>query len=303
MTRSMCFACCMILSVSARAQIWNLADDFSINSNPNGPWSYGSSDTVGGDFTISTRTAQIPYQVSHGAVAEWVGSYFSGFEFFPYISKFYGDPGTTVDVTNGCNAVTCSIANPGVTIIQRSAGGVGVHPAPPGQGYATLRWTAPKSATYVITVSFFSIVVGGFATTDVHVLRNHVGVFNSEVNSAGPVQNWSTGSPGIALSAGDVIDLVVGPDGDYGGDSTGVDATIQVLPDVLACSPGNDSIYKSVKPANAVSSNVSPNISGKPSICATPSSTPASWYIKTSWDGGDTWQWVDTLGSLGLGAN
>jgi hypothetical protein len=43
---------------------------------------------------------------------------------------------------------------------------------------------------------------------------------------------------------------------------------------------------------------VSPNISGEPSICAVPSSKPGSWYIKTTWDGGVTWQWVDTLSSL-----
>lgn len=303
MKKSICIAFCMIMSSIARAQIWNLADDFSISSNPNGQWSYGSTDTVGGDFKVFTRTAQIPYQVSHGAVAEWVGTYFSGFELFPYVTKFYGDPGTTVSVTNACNAVTCSIANSGVAIIQRSANGVGVHPAPPGQGYAALRWTAPKSTRYVITVSFFSIVVGGVATTDVHVLRDYVSVFNGEVSGASPVQNWSTGSPGLALNAGDVLDLVVGPNGDNFGDSTGIDANIQELPEVLSCFSSNESYYKTAKPSNSLSSNVSPNISGRPSLCAVPSSKPASWYIKTTWDGGVTWQWVDTLGSLGLGAN
>jgi hypothetical protein len=299
MKKVMGFALCMVISLTARAQIWNLADDFSISSNPNGPWRYGSTATVGGSFKIFTRTAQIPYQVSHGAVAEWVGTYFSGFELFPYITKFYGDRGTMVSVNNGCNALACSIADPGVTIIQRSANGVGVHPAPPGQGYAAVRWTAPKSTTYVINVSFFSIVVGGGATTDVHVQRNHVSLFDGDVNGIGSVQNYFSGTAGIALNAGDVIDLVVGPNGDYTADSTGVDATIQVLPDVLNCIEG--SFYKAVKPSNSVSSNVSPNISGTPSICATPSSKPATWYIKTSWDGGVTWQWVDTLGSLGLG--
>jgi hypothetical protein len=301
MKRSICFAFCMMISLTVRAQIWNLADDFSINSNPNGQWSYGSANTVGGDFTVFTKTAQIPYQVSHGAVAEWVGTYFTGFELMPYVTKFYGDPGTTVTVTNACNAETCSINAPGVPVIQRSAGGVGVHPAPPGQGYADLRWTAAKSTSYVISVSFFSIGATGGATTDVHVLRNHVALFEGDVNGIGSVQSWSTGSQGIALNAGDVIDLVIGPNGDNFGDSTGVDAAIQILPDVVNCFPNNNSIYKPVKPSNSVSSNVSPNISGKPSICAVPSSKPASWYIRTSWDGGVTWQWVDTLGSLGLG--
>ena len=290
-------------SGSTSPQTWNLANDFKISSNPNGQWSYGSTDTVGGSFKIFTRTAQIPYQVSHGAVAEWVGTYFSGFELFPYVTKFYGDPGTTVSVTNACNAVTCSIADPGVTIIQRSANGVGVHPAPPGLGNATLRWTAPKTATYMISVSFFSIVVGGGATTDVHVQRNHVSLFDGFVNGAGSVQNWSTGNEGIALTAGDVIDLVVGPNGDYGADSTGVDADIQQTPntvEVLSCVDYRN--FKIVPPSNTVSSEVSPNLHGvgQPSECAVPANLPSSWSIKTTVDGGKTWQW-QSLASLGFG--
>ena len=290
-------------SGSTSPQTWNLANDFKISSNPNGQWSYGSTDTVGGNFKIFTRTAQIPYQVSHGAVAEWVGTYFSGFELFPYVTKFYGDPGTTVSVTNACNAVTCSIADPGVTIVERSANGVGVHPAPPGLGYATLRWAAPKAATYMITVSFFSIVVGGGATTDVHVQRNHVSLFDGFVNGAGSVQNWSTGNEGIALSAGDMIDLVVGPNGDYTADSTGVDADIQETPntvEVLSCVDYAN--FKIVPPSNTVSSEVSPNLHGvgQPSECAVPANLPSSWSIKTTVDGGKTWQW-QSLASLGLG--
>lgn len=282
---------------------WDLADDFKISSNPNGQWSYGSTDTVGGGFTIFTKTAQIPYQVSNGAVAEWVGTYFSGFELFPYVSKFYGDPGTIVSVTNACNAVTCSQAAPGITIIQRSASGVGVHPAPPGLGYATLRWTAPKAATYVITVSFFSIVVGGGATTDVHVQRNHVSLFDGFVNGAGSAQNWSTGNEGIALSAGDVIDLVVGPNGDYTADSTGVDADIQQTPSTVEVNSCVDyANFKIVPPSNTVSSEVSPNLHGvgQPAECAVPANLPSSWSIKTTVDGGKTWQW-QSLASLGLG--
>jgi hypothetical protein len=283
---------------------WNLADDFKISSNPSGQWSYGSTPSVGGAFTVFARTAQIPYQVSHGAVAEWVGTYFSGFELFPYVTKFYGDPGTTVSVTNACNAVTCSIENPGVTIVERSADGVGVHPAPPGLGYATIRWTAPASNTYFFTVSFFSIDVNVGATTDVHVLRNSVSLFSGFVNGIGSVQNWSTGTAGIALTAGDVIDLVVGPNGDFGSDSTGVDAEIQQGPpitlEVNSCVDYAN--FKIVPPSNTVSSEVSPDTHGvgQPAECAVPATLPSSWSIKTTVDGGKTWQW-QSLASLGLG--
>ena len=172
-----------------------------------------------------------------------------------------------------------------------------------GLGYGISRWKAPQSGTYVIKVSFFSADINLGATTDVHVQRNHVSLFDGDVSGIGSVQNYFSGTGGIALNAGDVIDLAVGPNGNLTSDSTGVDATIQVLPDVLRCAEGNENYYKTIKPSNTVSSNVSPNLSGKPSICALPSSEPANWYIKTTWDHGVSWQWVDTLGSLGLGKN
>jgi hypothetical protein len=152
-------------------------------------------------------------------------------------------------------------------------------------------------------VSFFSIVVGGGATTDVHVQRNHVSLFDGFVNGAGSVQNWSTGNEGIALSAGDVIDLVVGPNGDYTADSTGVDADIQQTPSTVEVNSCVDyANFKIVPPSNTVSSEVSPNLHGvgQPAECAVPANLPSSWSIKTTVDGGKTWQW-QSLASLGLG--
>jgi probable HAF family extracellular repeat protein len=71
--------------------------------------------------------------------------------------------------------------------------------------------------------------------------------------------------------------------------------------EVLNCLPDNYPIFKVVKPSNSVSSNVSPNSSGYPSICAIPSTEPPTWYIKTTTDGGATWQWKYMLEVLGLG--
>jgi hypothetical protein len=274
--------------------IWNLAEDFSINNNPNNQWSYGSTPTLGGAFAAFTVTSTITFQVRHGAVAEWNGTYLQGGELFPIVSKYYGDPGTIVTVFSGTKD------DPGINLIQRSANGVVMHPTLPGLGYGISRWTAPQSGTYVIKVSFFSADINLGATTDVHVQRNHVSLFDGDVKGIGSAQHWFSGTAGIALNAGDVIDFAVGPNGDLTSDSTGVDAAIQQLPEVLSCTE-DGSVYKAVKPSNSVSSAVSPNISGTPVLCAIPSAKPANWYIKTSWDGGNTWQWEDTLDSLGLG--
>jgi len=79
-------------------------------------------------------------------------------------------------------------------------------------------------------------------------------------------------------------------------------ATVQVLPDiqVLYCSQGVNK-YTVGPPNNDVSSNVSPNANGSPSVCAVPFSKPGTWYIKTTTDGGTTWHWTNTLAELGLG--
>ncbi len=79
-------------------------------------------------------------------------------------------------------------------------------------------------------------------------------------------------------------------------------ATVDVLQNVqvLYCSPGSNK-YAVGPPNEEVSSNVSPNANGSPSLCAVPLSEPATWYIKTTIDGGATWHWIDTLGALGLG--
>jgi hypothetical protein len=200
---------------------WNVAEDFSIDRNPNGQWSYGSTATLGGDLTVFTVTSTITFQVRHGAVAQWNGTYLQGDELFPFVAKFYGDPGTKVTVFSGTKE------DPGINLIQRGANGIVMHPTLPGLGYGVIRWTARKSRTYSIRVSFFSADINVGATTDVHVQKNHVSLFDGDINGLGSVQNYSTGRRGIALNAGDVIDLVVGPNGDLTADSTGVDAVIE----------------------------------------------------------------------------
>jgi probable HAF family extracellular repeat protein len=84
---------------------------------------------------------------------------------------------------------------------------------------------------------------------------------------------------------------------------TGQDVAFLLTPNikVLNCFPGDD-VYEVVNPSRSVSSAVSPNSSGNPVHCALPSSEPAAWYIKTTSDGGETWQWKYTLKELGLGS-
>jgi hypothetical protein len=53
----------LLFSVSVRAAIaYDLAGEFSVNSNPNGVWSYGWKSSIGGTFTLmdTARTNEIP---------------------------------------------------------------------------------------------------------------------------------------------------------------------------------------------------------------------------------------------------
>jgi hypothetical protein len=287
-------------AIDPHKAFWDVAQDFSNSCNPTGPWRYGSTLTLGGTaFTLFAQTGTITFQVTNGAVGQWVGTYLQGGQFYPYVAKYYGDPGTTVSLVGG----DAQQDDQEQIIVQSRANGIVMHPAVPGAGFGIIRWTAPKSATYVVSAAFSSAEDDGgtvSATTDVHVQKNHVSLFDGLVSQVGVVTRYSTGAGGIALNQGDVIDLVLGPNGDYFGDSTSVEAQIQLQPEVLGCT-ANSNVYKVVKPSNSVAANVSANASGTPSICALPSSEPATWFIKTTTDGGATWQWVATLGSLGLG--
>ena len=58
--------------------------------------------------------------------------------------------------------------------------------------------------------------------------------------------------------------------------------------------------YKVIAPSSSAILNVSPSASGSPSECKLPGSVPGSWYVKTTTNGGHTWEWTATLESLGL---
>lgn len=60
---------------------------------------------------------------------------------------------------------------------------------------------------------------------------------------------------------------------------------------VLGCTQGGGT-YAVVNPGVSVSMNVSQNPSGSPSLCGVPTNYPQDYYVKTTVDGGKTWQWT-----------
>lgn len=68
---------------------------------------------------------------------------------------------------------------------------------------------------------------------------------------------------------------------------------------VLSCVSGSGSTYAVVAPTAAVSMNVSPNASGNPSLCGLPAAFAQTYFVKTTVDGGKTWQWTYHLSDFG----
>ena len=97
------------------------------------------------------------------------------------------------------------------------------HPGPSGE-FSVIRWTAPTTATVSIAGSFTGTDCCA-TTTDVHVLRNGVSLFDNSVNGFGATVSFSAT---VSIQAGDTIDFIVGfgSDGNFFNDSTGLDAVI-----------------------------------------------------------------------------
>ncbi|NUQ63530.1 MAG: glycoside hydrolase family 2 [Pirellulales bacterium] len=120
----------------------------------------------------------------------------------------------------GINVTTETVRGLGITW---PAGHLALHPGP-AQEWSVVRWTAPTAGPAEVSGTFVGLA--GQATTDVHVRHNGRAIFDSHVNLNGS-PNEVRFNKGIDAAAGDTVDFVVGVgNGNYGGDTTGLCATI-----------------------------------------------------------------------------
>lgn len=132
------------------AAIYNAANDFSTSSNPNSPWTFGSSTTLGGTF--------VPY-VSPGTIGPF--------------DAWGNAPGTNPSVFHNSSAGTVTFLS--ITLFGNE---LALHPGEFGE-YSIVRFTAPVSDVYTLTGSF-----GGrdTTTTDIHILLNNVVGSSGSIN-------------------------------------------------------------------------------------------------------------------------
>jgi hypothetical protein len=179
-------------------------------ANPDGPWSYGGSSTLG--FPFDRYVHYFAYAIGYkGLLDAWSAATQVGVD-DPYTclpGAFYNPFSTPVQVST-------LTARPGQFFL---------HPGPQDQ-YSIARWTAPRAGTYAVQATFEGIDVGP-TTTDVHLRHN-----SADAAPAGYINlNGGTNTFSFAMSlivaAGDTVDFAVG-DGANGftNDSTALAASV-----------------------------------------------------------------------------
>ena len=103
-------------------------------------------------------------------------------------------------------------------------GRLALHPGPSGE-YCVLRWTAPSAGELSVSATFTGIAQQ--ATTDAHVLRQGKPLFDGFINLHG-CGNQSSWTKTVSVKTSETIDFAVGRgNGNYGGDTTAIAATIR----------------------------------------------------------------------------
>ncbi len=179
--------------------VYDAAANFSPSSNPNGPWSYGWTQTLGSSFTPDTTS------YTGASLEGWSGPVNN----YPYVEL---NASTSTFTGND------TVFPPGQMILE---------PGPNGE-YSAVRWTAPVAETLSLNVSFVGLAPNPATTTDVHVLANGVRIFDGTVNDYGSSNAANFVAPNVSVTAGETIDFVVGDgtDGTHFSDETGLNVTI-----------------------------------------------------------------------------
>jgi len=201
--KSVCILICLTtilwIPASSFSQTYNLATDFSPENNPNGPWSYGSSDNRGSTFTI----------------------YSNGYKINDDIESWSNDSSGRADPPHVIHNSTSSDVTVATYIIP--AGKVASHPGSNGEN-SVIRWTAPKSGTVQIDAVFTGINTSK-STVDVAILHDSQELWSDSINS---YDVPFSASESLSVNDNETIDFTVGygSNGNYHFDSTGVDVTI-----------------------------------------------------------------------------
>jgi hypothetical protein len=185
------FIASTVVLSSALAQVYDLEQDYSTNSNPAGVWSYGFKSTLGGTMTV--------YQ--HHLYSEQVdGGYFDFWQSQPAftISSIYHNPSSATVTNNGGQGVY----PPGT--VWFAAGPTGSD-----EDFSIIRFTVPAlgGGTYRVGAAVESALGPEIASdTDFHVLKNGVVLFGQFLAAT----NETVYTNDVILAPGDTLEFAVG---------------------------------------------------------------------------------------------
>ena len=191
---------------------FDLSRDFSIASNPNGVWSYGSAETLGGQFTACAFPRSSGSTMSPESWEFTEGHW----------PAIYHNPTTNVLVSDGGQGTY----PPGA--VWYAAGENGTS-----RNFGVIRFTVPEAAagTWRIEAAVRSHLDGPRSSdTDFHVMKNGLEMFGQFL----PPQSSTGYTNFVALAAGDTIDFAIGrgADGIQYGSALKIQAVISPAPDV-----------------------------------------------------------------------
>ncbi len=197
----------LVISQVAPAQTYDAVQDFTIQSNPNGVWSYGYITSWGTPFTLYTWGGTAGCTPGTSAWQEPPGC---------------GSPSPVVS-HNDTHKQICAET----FCIPPSYLGVG--PGPNCE-LNVIRWTAPSSGRFSMRVKFVGLDWYFPTSTYAYVLLN-----SKRLLLQAPITSYewplSFNTEALHFLAGDTIDLIVGcgKDNSYIGDSTGAEIKIWSL--------------------------------------------------------------------------
>lgn len=221
----------LLSSVLANGQtVFDLSVDFSFKNNRDAVWQYGYSleDSLAPDqFRFDAQSDRVDMKCDvTGSIGFWHPTANSGPGpgYYPYVAY-----NTSKQPQVGCKGWA---VRPGEVAMEASNSGQ----------YSLVRFVAPRAGEYSVSAMFEGIHFG-LSTTDVHVLKNSISVFDADIDGYGgdPAFHKIEGSSPksdyasqMQLQAGDTVTFAVG----YGknktnsGDTTGLFVRIVLLSEI-----------------------------------------------------------------------
>jgi len=212
MIRKLCLVTAVLALLclsAASAYAWDVSNDFSTGSNPNGEWAYGG----WWDNVFHSGTSITDHR-GYAGLNGWGNEDDAPTYYTPYVVQ--NTNSSTIENLFGA--------------FDLASQAVYMHPGNQGDE-GTIRWTAPSAGSYSVSLTFTKLDLVNGAPLDTQIVSIYQGstLLGSSTLSASN-QLW-TFSQQLTFAQEQQLFLRVAADGSYDGDSTGVYGSITPVPE------------------------------------------------------------------------